>query len=91
MHIRNPLSHATTRLQGAKVLQCQALGEAPMRWQGVPESFVAGKAMRSGIPIFWPWIYTHPQTGYSAHGFVRSLCWYQLKAETLTDQRYVSW
>jgi glucose-6-phosphate 1-epimerase len=89
LHIRTSLANATISLQGAQVLHFQMHGEAPLLWQGVPESFAAGKAMRAGIPICWPWFSSHPKSGYPAHGFARNLCWDLQNIETLADARMV--
>jgi glucose-6-phosphate 1-epimerase len=89
LHIRTALAGATICLQGAQVLHFQVQGEAPLLWQGVSDSFIAGKALRAGIPICWPWFSTHSQAGYPAHGFARNSRWDLKSIETLADQRMV--
>jgi len=46
--------------------------------------YQAGKAIKGGVPICWPWFGPDPQgLGRSAHGFVRNRLW-NLKASQVT-------
>ena len=87
LQIDSPLAQATISLQGAQVLHFQGVGQAPMLWQGVPQTFAPGRALRAGVPICWPWFSTHPQPGYPAHGFARNSLWGLQEVLTTTDGR----
>lgn len=48
--------------------------------------FSAGKAIKGGIPVCWPWFGPDPQDkGRPAHGFVRAWAWTVLASEALPD------
>jgi glucose-6-phosphate 1-epimerase len=87
LQISSPLAQATISLLGAQVLHFQGAGEAPMLWQGVPQSFAPGKALRSGVPICWPWFSNHPEPGYPAHGFARNSVWELQEVLSTADGR----
>ncbi len=71
--IRTPLATAQVALQGAQVLAWQPDGLAPVLWLSGAAVFQAGKAVRGGVPVCWPWFGDRP--GHSAHGFVRTRLW----------------
>ena len=87
LQINSPMAQATISLQGAQVLHFQGAGEAPMLWQGMPQTFASGKALRAGVPICWPWFSTHPEPGYPAHGFARNSLWELQEVLTTADGR----
>jgi glucose-6-phosphate 1-epimerase len=47
--------------------------------------FQAGKAIRGGIPICWPWFGPDPDKIGSAHGLVRTRQWQILSTQLLAD------
>ncbi len=76
LHIRNEFCGATISYQGAQVLHYQQTGQSPLLWQSEPNSFQAGKAIRGGIPLCFPWFGQHPtQTDLPSHGFARNMEW----------------
>lgn len=86
LHIRNEFCSATISYQGAQVLHYQQTGESPLLWQSEPNSFQAGKAIRGGIPLCFPWFGQHPtQTDLPSHGFARNMDW-QLQQATENAQ-----
>ena len=87
LHVDSPKVQATICLQGAQIIHFQTPGDAPVLWQGVPESFLSGKALRAGIPICWPWFSNHPQPGFPAHGFARNHRWDLHAIDTWADGR----
>jgi glucose-6-phosphate 1-epimerase len=63
-------------LQGAQVAHFQPKGERPVLWMSGSSRFEAGKAIRGGVPICFPWF--GPKAGSPdapLHGFARILPW----------------
>jgi len=87
LQINNQLASAVVLLQGGQLIQFQAHGEAPLLWENPDAQFQRGKAVRTGIPICWPWfgdLNCNPQTVQNefqklptqpAHGFARTGTW----------------
>ncbi|WP_369602320.1 D-hexose-6-phosphate mutarotase [Hahella sp. SMD15-11] len=82
LHIRRGKHECWVSLQGAQVLGALLDGK-PAVWANPAAEFKAGQAIRSGIPLCWPWFgdlnrnpqavrgqYSLPQP---AHGFARTL------------------
>lgn len=72
--------------QGAHVLSYQRTGEPPLLWLSDQALFKAGKSVRGGVPVCWPWfgnLQRNPaavQAEYHgaeapAHGLVRGRDW----------------
>lgn len=75
--IRNAQAQARIALHGAHVLHYEPAGEAPLLWLSETAVFRAGKAIRGGIPICWPWFGPDPSgQGRPAHGFARDRFWH---------------
>jgi len=70
--ISHPKFRAAVALQGAHLLSWQPGGHQPVIWLSSKTPFVAGKAIRGGMPICWPWF---GPAGEPAHGFARNLPW----------------
>jgi len=67
---------ALVYLQGAHVAHFQPKGEKPVLWMSAASRFEAGKALRGGVPICFPWF--GPKAGSPdapLHGFARILPW----------------
>lgn len=83
--VENKAAKATIFLQGAQVAEYQAKGQKPLLWLSDQCDFKAGKSLRGGIPICWPWfgnLECNPEQVRSqfsadapAHGFVREREW----------------
>jgi glucose-6-phosphate 1-epimerase len=74
--IRNAHATATVALHGAHVLSFQPHGAQPVLWVSRNAVFQAGKAIRGGIPVCWPWFGKHPvDPAQPFHGFARILAW----------------
>ena len=71
--IQTPLASARVALQGAQVLAWRPDGMPPVLWLSGAAVFQAGRAVRGGIPVCWPWF--GDRLGHSAHGFVRTRLW----------------
>lgn len=84
--IQNALGSADVALQGAQVLSFQPENEAPVLWQSRAAVFAAGKAVRGGIPVCWPWFGPHPLVPAApAHGFARTVPWQVRSAAARAD------
>lgn len=69
-------SRAVVALQGAQVLSYVPAAGAEVLWLSPEARLGAGKAVRGGIPICWPWFGPHPLDPKApAHGFVRVVDW----------------
>jgi D-hexose-6-phosphate mutarotase len=67
---------ALVYLQGAHVARFQPRGERPVLWMSAESRFEAGKPIRGGVPICFPWF--GPKAGSPdapLHGFARILPW----------------
>jgi D-hexose-6-phosphate mutarotase len=65
---------AAVTLQGAHVAHFQPKGERPVLWMSAQSRFEAGKPIRGGVPICFPWF--GPKAGSPdapLHGFARIL------------------
>lgn len=74
---------AVVYVQGAHVAHFQPKGEKPVLWMSTQSRFEAGKALRGGVPICFPWF--GPKAGSPEaplHGFARILAW-TIRAVTL--------
>jgi len=76
MELSNRHGRARVCLQGAQVLHYAPLGQPPLLWLSERSRFEAGKAIRGGIPLCWPWFGDHPSDpALPAHGFARTAPW----------------
>lgn len=74
------ISHAAVTgriaLNGAHVMEWTPAGEKPVLFMSSQAVLEAGKPIRGGIPVCWPWFGGHPtESDKPAHGFVRNLMW----------------
>jgi glucose-6-phosphate 1-epimerase len=84
--VENPHATASVALQGAQVLAFAPRGQVPVIWTGPAERVVAGKNVRGGVPICWPWFGPHAtDPKCPGHGVVRVARWDVLLAEACTD------
>jgi D-hexose-6-phosphate mutarotase len=74
--VRNSQCRGRIALQGAQVLGWYPLGQGPVIWLSPGTRFQAGKPLRGGVPICWPWFGPHPDDPKkTSHGFARNLDW----------------
>ena len=74
--ITNRFASAEVTLLGAHVLSFQPQGHKPVLWVSEQSRYEAGKPIRGGIPVCWPWFAVHPtDTDKPMHGFVRTALW----------------
>lgn len=80
--VGNQFCQATIAFQGAQVLCYERKQSSPLLWLSDLNDWQAGKAIRGGIPICFPWFGRHPtQTDLPSHGFARNMDW-QLQQAT---------
>ncbi|MBN2894553.1 MAG: D-hexose-6-phosphate mutarotase [Campylobacterales bacterium] len=76
LEITNDAATARIALQGAHLYHYARKGETPLLWVSACSPFEAGKAIRGGVPICWPWFGPHPSNpALPQHGFVRTALW----------------
>jgi glucose-6-phosphate 1-epimerase len=74
--IHNASAAASVGLQGAHVVTFQPHEQAPVLFVSKNAIYRAGKAIRGGIPVCWPWFAQHPtDPAKPMHGFARALMW----------------
>ncbi len=81
--------------QGAQVISYQRHGQQPLIWPNPAALYKPGKAVRTGVPVCWPWfgnLGRNPEAVQAmrnasdeapAHGLVRTLDWELLGIEKL--------
>lgn len=80
--ISNKLCDAVVTLDGAHVCQFTPKGRRPLLWMSGSSNFQAGKPLRGGIPVCWPWFGPVRQPG---HGFARISTWQVESARAEAD------
>ncbi len=70
-----PLCRGEIYLHGAHVTAWQPAGQAPVIWMSSQSWFAAGKPIRGGIPVCWPWFGPAAEAGKPAHGIARIADW----------------
>ena len=59
VEINNSMATASIALQGAHLMTYQPHGHEPVIWLSKYAKFAAGKSIRGGVPICWPWFGAH--------------------------------
>ena len=87
--IDNHGGRATICLQGAHVVSYRPKSQAePVVWVSDAAKFAAGKSIRGGVPVCWPWFGPHAsESGYPAHGFARTVDWTVVASRKRNDAR----
>ncbi len=85
--IRHGQAELLVAQQGAHVVSYQLAGQPPLIWLNDEAVFKAGKGIRAGVPVCWPWFGNFARNPpsvqamrvsnepASAHGFVRAMDW----------------
>jgi glucose-6-phosphate 1-epimerase len=86
--IHNPHAQALISVYGGQVLSFQPTHAAEdLMFISQQAYYEAGKAIRGGTPICWPWFGSDPEEqGRPNHGFARDRLW-QVKATETTPQK----
>ena len=86
--VKNALAEAVICLQGAQVMHFAPAGQAPLLWAAERRHWIAGKNLRGGVPICWPWFGPHKtDAALPQHGWVRQREWQLIEACDLPDGR----
>lgn len=85
-NINNELATASITLQGGHLMQWQPAGTEPVIWLSPDAILTAGKSIRGGVPICWPWFGAHESNAdFPAHGFARTTNWNIISSASLPD------
>ena len=74
IEVTTPDAMARIAVQGGQVLEWQPRGHKPVIWVSKAAVYQAGKGVRGGVPVCWPW-FGAGESGKPAHGFVRTRMW----------------
>ena len=84
--VDNQYASATISLYGAHVLSFQPKGEKELLWMSENSFFEAGKPIRGGIPVCFPWFGPHADDSTKPqHGFARLLEWEVTETATMEN------
>jgi D-hexose-6-phosphate mutarotase len=83
VRITTPWSTAGIYLLGAHLAHFQKNGEPPLLFMSAKSFFAAGKAIRGGVPICFPWFGN--RDGEPSHGFARITEWQLVKTTAAPD------
>ncbi len=75
--INNAQGSAALCLQGAHLMTWQPKSQAmPVVWLSRDAKMAAGKSIRGGAPVCWPWFGAHAtEATFPGHGFARTVPW----------------
>ncbi len=86
--ISTPMGEADLYLQGAHLTHWTPRGQRPVLFVSPKSLFAAGKAIRGGVPIIFPWFGARSDGKPGpAHGFARSSDWTVESARLCEDAR----
>jgi glucose-6-phosphate 1-epimerase len=72
VRVRTAEATGLVYLQGAHVAEWTPAGQRPVLWLSKKSFYQAGKALRGGVPLCFPWFGPHAEhKDYPAHGFAR--------------------
>ncbi len=73
--VSNKYADAEIYLQGAQVTSFAPVNSMDILWMSPDSLFEAGKAIRGGIPLCFPWFGPSKEEGQPQHGFARLMNW----------------
>jgi len=75
--ISNAQATASLCLQGAHLMTWQPRSQpAPVVWLSRDAKLAAGKSIRGGAPVCWPWFGAHAsESNFPGHGYARTVPW----------------
>ena len=82
--IDNALGSASLCLQGAHLMTWQPVSQSvPVVWLSRDAKLAAGKSIRGGAPVCWPWFGAHSiESAFPGHGFARTVPWRVIESDT---------
>lgn len=82
--IRNKLANASLCLQGAHLMTWKPGSQSvPVIWLARDAKLAAGKSIRGGVPVCWPWFGPHvSESGFPGHGYARTVPWKVVESGT---------
>lgn len=85
--ISNAQATASLCLQGAHLMTWQPRSQAvPVVWLSRDAKLAAGKSIRGGAPVCWPWFGAHAsESGFPGHGFARTVPWQLIESGSEPD------
>jgi glucose-6-phosphate 1-epimerase len=83
IEVASPLCDAKIFLQGAQLTQFTPKDQKPLIWVSADEDYIAGKSIRGGIPICWPWFGVSDKQDWPIHGVARTQLW---RAEEVNEK-----
>lgn len=76
IEVTNKSARAKIALQGAHLFHYERVGRKPLLWLSQKSFLEAGKAIRGGVPICWPWFGKYAtEPSLPQHGFARIFLW----------------
>ncbi len=80
----NTQATAALCLQGAHLMNWQPKSQAtPVVWLSRDMKVAAGKSIRGGAPVCWPWFGAHTsEASFPGHGYARTVPWRVLESGT---------
>lgn len=85
--IDNAQATASLCLQGAHLMTWRPKSQAePVVWLSRDAKLAAGKSIRGGAPVCWPWFGAHAsESAFPGHGFARTVPWQVIETGTEPD------
>ena len=75
-HVTAPAAEATIYINGAHLTHWKPVGQAPVIYTSPKSDFTAGKPIRGGVPVIFPWFSErHDGKTGPMHGFARISDW----------------
>jgi glucose-6-phosphate 1-epimerase len=88
VRISNRFAQAEIYLHGAHVTRFEPAGGKPLIWTSPSSPYAAGKSIRGGVPVCFPWFGPHRTVKeFPVHGFVRFRSTELLETAQLSDGR----
>jgi len=82
--ITNKQATASLCLQGAHLMTWQPKSQSvPVVWLSRDAKLAAGKSIRGGAPVCWPWFGAHAtEASFPGHGYARTVPWQVIETGT---------
>jgi D-hexose-6-phosphate mutarotase len=85
--VSNTQATASLCLQGAHLMTWHPRSQLqPVVWLSRDAKLAAGKSIRGGAPVCWPWFGAHPsEPAFPGHGFARTVPWRMVESGNEPD------